>query len=212
MQVNIDTSKGLARAEQLTKNISIPEIKSKEDYIIAVASRRTVKDRLKELKEQQETVTKPLHVAKSNFINLLRPFKEKLESYIDQLDPRIIAWDDEQEKIRQKEEDRLKRLQEIETAKLLKRAENAKKPETKERLEEEAEIIASTPAIVLPPKKVEGISYRADWKWKLVDFSKVDDVYKKLDEVKLNGMASSSKGTLKIDGIEFYSVKIAVGR
>ena len=73
MQVNIDTSKGLARAEQLTKNISIPEIKSKEDYIIAVASRRTVKDRLKELKEQQETVTKPLHVAKSNFINLLRP-------------------------------------------------------------------------------------------------------------------------------------------
>ena len=212
MQVEVKIEEALQQAQQFTKDIVIPEILTEEDYIIAVASRRTVKDRLKELKKDQETVTIPLHEAKSNFIALLRPFKEKLESYIDQLDPRIIAWDDEQEKIRQKEEDRLKKLQEIETTKLLKRAENAKKPETVERLQEEAELIEATPAIVLPPKKIEGMHFMEIFDFEIEDEALIPNEYKMVDTVKIRKVVKATKGTLPIKGIKIVSIKVPVSK
>jgi hypothetical protein len=212
MQVEIKTDEVLQQAQQFTKDISIPEILTEEDYIIAVTSRRTVKDRLKELKKQRETVTKPLHEVKTNFIALLKPFKDKLELYLTQLDPRIIKWDDKvKEKIRQ-EEDRLRKEQEKEAERLRKRAGNAKKDETKERLEEEAELIEATPAIVLPPKKVEGMHFMEIFDFVIEDEALIPNEYKIVDTVKIRKVVKATKGTLPIKGIKIISKKVPVSK
>lgn len=59
--------------------------------------------------------------------------------------------------------------------------------------------------------KVDGVSIRKNWKAKVVDASLVPIeingmMIRPIDESVLNKLASASKGQMKIDGVEFYSI------
>lgn len=58
--------------------------------------------------------------------------------------------------------------------------------------------------------KVEGdpVHTRRILKWRLVDFSKVPDDYKSLDEVKVRKAGIATDGAIEIPGIEFYHEEI----
>lgn len=63
-----------------------------------------------------------------------------------------------------------------------------------------------------PPPKVQGVSTRKVWKWRLVDFSLVPDEYKQLADSVVTAKVRSQKGDTKIPGIEVYEETEVAGR
>lgn len=212
MQVEIKTDEALQQAQQFTKDISIPEIKSRETFIISSNSMGLIKSRLKELDTLRKSITRPLDEAKKNVMELFRPVQNKLTQYELQLRQRIMTYNTEQEKLLQIEEDKLRKEQEKEAEALRKRAEKAKKPETVERLQEEAELIEATPAIILPPKKVEGMHFMEIFDFEIEDEALIPNEYKMIDTVKIRKVVKATKGTLPIKGIKIVSKKVPVSK
>lgn len=212
MQVNVNTDEALQKAEQFTKDIVIPEITTQEHFTISSNSLGLIKDRLKELDTLRKSITKPLDEAKKNVMELFRPIQTKLTEYQLQLRNRIMTYNEEQEKIRQIEEERIQKEQERQAEILRKRAEKAKKPETVERLQEQAEQIESTPAVIVPPEKTEGLHFMKVWKYEIIDKSKVPDDFKMIDEVKIGKVIKATKGQMNIPGVKIYSEKVPVSK
>lgn len=65
----------------------------------------------------------------------------------------------------------------------------------------QVQVAAVAPA---PLKKFAGFSIRKVWKWKVVDAARIPREYLVPNEAALNALAKSTKGSMKIDGIEFY--------
>lgn len=87
-----------------------------------------------------------------------------------------------------------------------------------ERAAEEAAVkAAQAPPVVVdaaPVAKavVDGISYRTDWKYEILDAKKVPPPFLKVDEVALAAYARAMKEKADVSGVRFYPVKTAVGR
>lgn len=130
----------------------------------------------------------------------------------------LAAYDTEQERLRREEERR--------------RQEEARRQEEERRLAEaaamESEAAATgdqvlldeamalldapieTPTIAPTEKttpKIVGVSYREEWKFRVVDPLKVPREYLQVDERKIGGVVRAMKGSTKIAGIEVYAVK-----
>jgi hypothetical protein len=93
----------------------------------------------------------------------------------------------------------------IEDAKKLDK--QADRLETKaENLQEKSEIVIETaPVVVAETVKMFGSAKSQTWKYRIKDEKKIPREYLIPNEKLLAGIAKSSKGTVKIEGIEFYS-------
>lgn len=126
---------------------------------------------------------------------------------------RIAGYLAECERKRQEEERRLQREADEkaakEKAKLEARAEKAladgKDEKANELLEKAEQVEAIVPTVAPLVRKAEGISTRKAWKAKVVDFTKLPDSYKIANQQLLDGIARTTKGLQKIEGVEFYS-------
>jgi len=116
---------------------------------------------------------------------------------------KTTLYHEEQERIRWEEE--------------RKRQEELRKQEEEYRLKEAVETgdesVLDEPIVVPVVKmedttKHEGVSYSKKWKARVVDFSKVPDEYKIINQVKINQIATATKGKINIPGIEVYAEKI----
>lgn len=67
-------------------------------------------------------------------------------------------------------------------------------------------ILAQTIVAIAPlePEKIKGITNKTVWRYKVTDIKKVPRDYLVENEKMLSGMATATKGSLKIEGIEFY--------
>lgn len=135
------------------------------------------------------------------------------------------AYKDTQERLRRQEEDRLR--QEEQRRLEADRAAKAKQLEKAGR-KEDAAIVKATPVqapvVALPSAvpQVDGLTYRDEWKWRPIAGDTpagrkqaaqiVPRDYLKLDEVALNALARSMKGSVKVPGIEFWCEKVPVRR
>jgi hypothetical protein len=127
------------------------------------------------------------------------------------LKPMISRYQAEQERIRQEEEARIRReLAKQEEEARLQAAIEAEKAGHKA----EAEEILSEPVPVSPvilPKttpKVEGISSREVWKFRIVDATKIPREYMVPDEVGIGSVVRSTKGKVQIPGVEIYKESV----
>jgi hypothetical protein len=73
-------------------------------------------------------------------------------------------------------------------------------------------IVVPTMPTVQAVQKVAGISYRTDWKFRVVDAALVPEEFKIVNEKALASLAKSTKGTKKVPGVEFYSEEVTVDR
>lgn len=127
----------------------------------------------------------------------------------------MVAYDDEQERIRQQAQ----RAAE----------EAARKAEEDRRLQQAADIeaagdaagaVASLDEPVAPPPvvvekttpKVAGLSYRDNWTFSIVDADKVPREYLMIDEVKIRAVVRALKADTNIPGIKAYAEKVLAGR
>ena len=123
--------------------------------------------------------------------------------------PRIAQWSAEQEKIRLAEE---KRLQEIarkeEEERQIDAAVHAEQSGNKEEAEQIIEAPVYVPPVVLAKTtpKVAGISLTKQWKYRIVDESKIPRQYMIPNESMIGSIVRNSKGVIIIPGVEIYSV------
>ncbi len=198
------------RAKELIKGIIIPEIKDNVSNALAANERKKIKDALKQIDIIKKSETDP-HTEEIKRIRAeFKPIEETVDLYISQLDKRIMDYKIEQDQIIKEREEKIRKQQEQKTADLLKRADKAVKPETKERLKEEAEIVSSTPAIIVPDKNPEGMHFMEIFDFEIEDESLVPDDYKMIDTVKLRKVVKATKGTLHIAGVKIVSRKVPV--
>lgn len=122
----------------------------------------------------------------------------------------VIAYDREQEAKRLEEQRKLQEAAEKEAekerARLEKQAEKLKTPELKEaRLEQAASVVVPTIVVQSQVEAVKGVSKRVTWKARVVNKNVIPLEYLIVDQSKLDAVARATKGTILIDGVEFYS-------
>lgn len=207
--------------EVTTLALSIPEqarqivIKTVDDYARAGEIMMTIKAIRKKITETFKPIKQKMDAAKQEVLDQERAADAPLKEAEQLLSPQIIAWNREQERLRQEEENRLR--------------EEARKQEEERRLQEailaeqagqkeEAEAIMETPVQVAPvvvPKsvpKVAGMSIRENWKFKITNERLIPREYLKVDEVKIGQVVRALKSATNIPGVEVYNEGTVSGR
>ncbi len=196
---------------------SLPEkITDPQSYLIFAQELKGIKTRIATIEDR---LKKPKDHARQdwqNWVDLEKELKAPLLAREAFNKAEMRKWDDEQERIRREEERRLQ--------------EEARKREEEERLAaaiaaeqegapEEAAQILEEPVFVAPvvlqkqTPKVAGISYREQWKYRIVDESKLPRQFLMPDEKVIKAAVDRQKSLCKIPGIEVWSEKIvAAGR
>lgn len=106
-----------------------------------------------------------------------------------------------QESIRQQEEEKLKKAEEL--------AEQGKEDEAEKVLEQEiVEPVFKTPELPKP----KGISYRDNWKWRLLNLKEVPAEYLLMitNDAKIAAEVKANKDKINIPGVEVYNDRIQV--
>ncbi len=140
-----------------------------------------------------------------------------LEAEVSRLGREMAAWDAQQRQLQRAEEARLARAQQerdrqiaLEEAALLEaQGQHAEADQVIEQA-----IAMPAPTISLPPAvpKTEGISYRSEWRFEVVDPALVPREYLSVDETKIRGVVRSLKGLAKIAGVRVYEERVPVVR
>ena len=221
METRLDLAEGQQINEVTTLALSVPEqakqisIKTMDDYVRAGEIMLTIKAIRKKITETFKPIKQKMDAAKQEVLDQERAADAPLKEAEALLSPQIIAWNREQERLRQEEENRLR--------------EEARKQEEERRLQEailaeqsgqkeEAEAIMETPVQVAPvvvPKsvpKVAGMSIRENWKFKISNEKLIPREYLKVDEVKIGQVVRALKSATNIPGVEVYNEGTVSGR
>ena len=158
------------------------KIKAKEAHQGLVDKERELLDPL----EQAANITKP-----------------QISSYLDELD-RLRREADEKVREEERKRERLKEEK-------LKAAIAAQSSGDLEKVEEiiNEEIPAAKPFIPVPSSpKLEGMSIREIWKYRVINIKLVPLPYLMINSVKVGSLVRATKGKVRIPGIETYSEKV----
>jgi len=197
----------LAEAEEQVRQIvSVAEITEVRitvpgEYQKAGDLLTKIKGRAKDLDKLRRSLTRPLDDAKKRIMALFAAPQEKLASAERLVKRSMLDWNAEQERIRRKEEERLRKQAEEER---LREIEEAEKDGDDEKLVSLMEAPVAAPKLVTQAPKAEGVSIRKVWKWRTVDETAIPREYLIVNEKALTSLATSAKGTVKVPGVEFY--------
>ena len=166
----------------------------------------------KELEKERKFLVQPLTDHTRNINERFKTVSEPLAKARDIITRKVITYNQEQEEKARQEQARLRRE---ETLRLKKLEEEKKKLETNGIKLNLPETPPAEPIVVAPPEKTTaGIYSKMTIKkvpaFKLVDFSKVPDKYKKINEIAINQAARD--GVKNIAGMEWYEREVVQNR
>jgi hypothetical protein len=175
----------------------------------------TFRDGLKAIeKEINDTFDGPISAAfkaHKAIVAAKKTYSEPLEYALRLIKQKMIAWDEEQRRKQRLEQARLeaeaKKKADDEAMELAAELEKAG-------LNREAEEVIAEPVQVAPvvaPKltpKIEGFSYRANWKWRVTNAALIPREYLTTDDLKISGIVRAMKKATNIPGIEVYEEKV----
>ena len=185
------------------------EILTTRAYTDAGSDLKEIKAKRKELDTLRKSLTKPLDESKKRIMDFFRKPLDCLKVAEASVSSAMVAWAKEEELQRKAEEDRLRELQRKEAARLARLAEAAeKRGDTKKAAEfdnRSEEVAFAAP--VIPPKttKVAGLAMVEVWKYRITDVNKIPREYMIPNETMLGQTARTTKGLIKVEGVEFYS-------
>jgi len=217
-----------AETESLAEEFQGFKIVTAEGYGGAADQLKAIKSKTKELDELRKSLTKPLDESKKRIMEFFKKPLAFLAMAEASIKSAILKWQEEQESIRRAEEDKIRKAQQKEAEELQRRAreeeEKANRFKTEKAKEaaqaraEELKAKAAQTAAVVPVvqskvEKVAGIATKTIWKFRITDLSQLPKEYMLPNEKLLGEVARSTKGSLEVPGIEFYSENIlAAGR
>lgn len=176
--------------------------------------RKEVNQHLKELKTTRESFTQPLEATKKRIIAFFKPAETKWKQVKDLLDAGMLGWEEEEAERQRIEDARLLALAQEEQDRLQAQAEaRAEEAEESGNAELADEIMDNVPQVEMSvvkrtPTKVDGVSTRTLWRFRVVNVDLVPRDLMIPDEKVLGEIARESKGTAEVPGVEFYSEKI----
>lgn len=205
-------------AVALTDQVKAIKVTNRQEHAIADERVKAIRELEKELEIEYKAhpvivEAKRLQAIKSDLASILEMARKATKS-------KQMAWEDEQERLRQAEERRLaagaKKQADADAAKLLaekakelKKAIKAGDEAAAEHIKSEAADIKSaaaiTPVVVLE-KTTPTVARRMIPKFRVVNESLVPIQYRSIDEVKIGGVIRSLKANHGIPGVEYYEV------
>lgn len=175
---------------------------------------REIKNMWKKRNEERKTISVPMDVAKKAIQALFVPGLNALNEAEKIIKSKMVDYSDEQEKIRRKQEEKIRQeaaREEERKRKALearaKKAEEQGKAEKAEELREQKDEVKVIAPTLAPTPKPQGISYLETWKGVVTDFSKLSDKFKAVNQSALNGVAKSTKGQQDEPGVKWVCEK-----
>lgn len=190
-------------------------VKDDKSYTKTAAWVKDLKKIRKLIDETFDPHTKTAHGLWKGLIAEKKKHSEPLDEAEGIVKKKLSAYTAAQEKIRRAEEQRLReearKKAEEEQLAAAQAAEEAGDVEEAERLLEE-EVVPEPVIMEDAAPKVEGVSYRTVWKFRIRDEKRIPREYLSVDEKKIGQVVRALKDQAKIPGIEVYSEKsVAVG-
>lgn len=190
------------------------EIRDQADYEHASIILSKVKAKYNEIEDIRKSITQPIDMAKKRIMELFRKPLEILSNFETTTKKTILVYMEKQERIRQEQEDKLRREAEKKRQEALAKAEAARadgKEDKAEKYEEKANGIIA-PTLAPNIEQAKGQAIRIQWSAEVVDFKLLPDEYKLPNMPMLNKMAQATRGAVPILGIVFKSEKILASR
>jgi hypothetical protein len=188
-------------------------IKTQEQYVDGAEFLKSIKAQKLKIKAHYKGMKDKAFEAHKEVCREEKKYLSPVEGAEKMMNSKLGVWDDEQDKKRRIAQAKLDEKNRKEAEKL---AERAKKAEAKgntekaEELKEQAEEKEFAVPIAPPTTpKVEGLTKKVTWKARVADVSKLPEEYviKTPNMPMLNAVARSTKGTIKLPGVEFYAEK-----
>jgi endo-alpha-1,4-polygalactosaminidase (GH114 family) len=188
------------------------KIETEEQYVNAANLTKKVKGRYAEIDAMKKSITKPLNDAVKAIDAFFNPSLQKLKSVEDFLKRGSEAFYAEmkrkQEEEQRKAYEEAKKEQErkrIQLESQAQKAEAAGKSEKAQSLFERAESVHVPVQVVQKtPPKVGGVKFVPQWKYRVVDASKIPVKYMVINDRMLSDIAKAGKGMVDVPGVEFY--------
>lgn len=206
------------------KALSIPDqakgldIRDNETYQAAGEMLLTIKALRKEINATFDPIISKALAAHREALAQKKKIETPLADAEGIIKPRIAAYQDEQERIRRAEELRLraelkKQEEEAQLAQAVATSESGD-PELADQIMNET---ISVPQVILPKStpKVDGISTRKIWRWRLKNIAQIDRKYLVPNDVAINAQvrALGKDAESVVGGIDvFYETVVAAGR
>lgn len=171
----------------------LKEIKAKRNQLDAL--------RKSMIKQLDEVLIRYGYPTKNTIMDFFRPPLDWLDDAESALKRGMLTYKQAQE--RKAREEREKAAAE---ARRIAEEAKAKNPEAP------PPVVIAAPVVAKEAPKVSGVSTREVWKFRVTDPAAVPREYLVVDEQKLGAMARSTKGTVTVPGVEFYSEEVMAAR
>jgi hypothetical protein len=180
-----------------------------EQYQAAASDLKRVGGAIDRLEALRKSMTKPLDDAKKAIMDFFRGPSEQLERAKSQIKRSMIAFSDEQDRIRRAEQavaDTAARKERERIEAQARRALESGKTEKAEALEMRAATVVA-PVIDRTPPKVVGVQTREVWKFEVTNAAIVPREYLTVDESKIRKVVGALKGDTLISGVRVWPEK-----
>lgn len=187
--IQYDAQEAVALAEEKVNSISsVMQLKvvSTPTFNQAGEAMNVLRETKKFLKEKKDSILDPLNIAVKNIKSLFEPAETKCVEAEAYLKIQISAYN-----VKLQAEEK-------------KRAEEAAK-----QIENGADIEKATKKMEKTQEKINKIPTRKVWRLKILDFTKVSNDFKVLDEQKA---LKAAQAGITVEGLEFYQEEIIVNR
>lgn len=185
---------------------SSEQFQSASDFLKAIKNaQKKVKDFFSPLKESTRSAWKAVCDKERSMLDPIEAAEKEIKS-------KLLSYQQEQERLRLEQERKLQAEAEARARKERERlsaragkAEASGKEEKAEALREQAEsVVAPIVSVQSEAPKVEGISIRKTWRARVVNAKAISREWLIVNEKALQAFARSTKGTVKVDGVEFF--------
>lgn len=178
-----------------------------EQYLEATDFLKVIKGMQKRACESFDPIVNKTYAAWKESCNQKNLVIDPLKKAEELLKGKACAYNAEQQRIADAEQARIdaqKRKEQEELLAKAKKAEEKGQIEKAENLMQQAQNIPA-PVVEKAVPKAEGITIKKVWKFRVKDANAIPREYMIPNEKALQGIATSTKGSIKIAGIEFYS-------
>ena len=209
--------------DEVTREVVTVEIQARElkvvdavSYVAAGELWKAIKALRAKVANTFDDIIKAAHLAHKKAVEKKKMHDGPLDAAERMVKQAMSAYDLEQERIRQAEQRRLEEIarkaaeEEALLAAIAAEEEAKRNGATKEEAAQEAAAIIEQPVYVAPvvlakeTPKVQGLSFRTIWKFKITDIHKIPAQYMVPDEVKIGQVVRALKAQANIPGITPY--------
>jgi hypothetical protein len=183
-------------AERIAGRAAALVIATPAEYESAGQFLKEVKAEQKRVEALQDSITRPLMTTLNAVRALFKPRLERIAQAESVTKRSLIAYQDEQDRIRRREQAEAEERARKERERLERQSAKAQESGRVERADELAQRAATVvvPVIQREPPKVMGLSTREVWKFEITDPSKINGAFTIPDEKKIGAQVRALKG------------------